>query len=82
MFQKTKSFLILVSVCVAAIFCQACQTSNKTEPAVSQKEVSTNQSQLKLPALFSDNMVLQQGMNVPIWGWANDGEKITVTFRN
>ncbi len=26
-------------------------------------------------------MVLQQGMRLPIWGWADDGEKVTVTFR-
>jgi len=36
---------------------------------------------VKLPGLFSDNMVLQQGMRLPIWGWADDGEKVTVTFR-
>jgi sialate O-acetylesterase len=36
---------------------------------------------VKLPALFSDNMVLQQGMRVPVWGWADEGERVTVTFR-
>jgi sialate O-acetylesterase len=36
---------------------------------------------VKLPALFSDNMVLQQGMNVPVWGWADEGEEVAVTFR-
>lgn len=33
---------------------------------------------LQLPRLFSDNMVLQQGMAVPIWGWGREGETITV----
>jgi sialate O-acetylesterase len=37
---------------------------------------------VKLPALFSDNMVLQQGMAVPVWGWADEGETVTVRFRN
>jgi sialate O-acetylesterase len=36
---------------------------------------------VKLPALFSDNMVLQQKMRVPVWGWADDGEEVTVQFR-
>lgn len=27
-------------------------------------------AQLKLPALFSDNLMLQQKSNVPMWGWA------------
>jgi len=38
-------------------------------------------AQLQLPALFSDNMVLQQGMPVTIWGWGEDGDKVTVKFR-
>ncbi len=37
---------------------------------------------VKLHGLFSDNMVLQRGAAVPIWGWADDGEDITVQFRS
>src|SRR6266481_2165946 len=37
--------------------------------------------EVRLPALFSDNMVLQQGMDLPIWGWADEGEDVKVTFR-
>ncbi len=36
-------------------------------------------SQLRMPAFFSDSMVLQQNTNAPIWGWASPGEKIFVT---
>ena len=32
-----------------------------------------------LPAVISDNMVLQSGMSLPIWGWAERGEEVTVT---
>ncbi len=39
-------------------------------------------AELRLPAIFSHNMVLQQGAPVPIWGWADEGETVTVTFRN
>lgn len=35
---------------------------------------------VKPNSLFSNNMVLQRGVAVPIWGTANDGEKITVEF--
>ncbi len=35
---------------------------------------------VKPSALFSDHMVLQSGMAVPIWGTASPGEKVTVTF--
>lgn len=41
----------------------------------------TAQAELQVPALFSDNAVLQQGMAVPVWGWADDGEVVTVKFR-
>ena len=37
-------------------------------------------AQVKLPPLFSSNMVLQQGMEIPVWGWASPGEKVTVTL--
>ena len=37
---------------------------------------------VKLHGLFSDNMVLQRDAAVPVWGWADDGEKVTVEFRN
>ncbi|MFP5040128.1 sialate O-acetylesterase [Parasediminibacterium sp. JCM 36343] len=30
--------------------------------------------------LFCDNAVLQRGVAVPVWGIADDGEKVTVTF--
>jgi sialate O-acetylesterase len=33
---------------------------------------------VKLHALFTEGMVLQQGMPVPVWGWADNGEKVTV----
>ena len=35
---------------------------------------------VKLPVLFSDNMVLQQAVPVSVWGWAEDGEEVTVSF--
>jgi len=33
---------------------------------------------VKLPAIFTNNMVLQQNTEVTIWGWAEKGEKIEV----
>ncbi len=35
-----------------------------------------------LPKFFSDNMVLQRNRSIPVWGWANSKEKITVQFHN
>lgn len=33
---------------------------------------------VKLPALFDDDMVLQRGQPVPVWGWADPGEEVSV----
>lgn len=37
-------------------------------------------AKIKLPALISDHMVLQQDSRDNIWGWANPGEQVTVKF--
>jgi sialate O-acetylesterase len=35
---------------------------------------------VKAPALFTDGMVLQQGVKCPVWGTADPGEQITVAI--
>jgi sialate O-acetylesterase len=34
---------------------------------------------VKMPAIFGDHMVLQQGRDLPFWGTADAGEQVTVT---
>lgn len=36
-------------------------------------------SELKMPAIFGNNMVFQQQADVKIWGWADKGQTITVS---
>jgi len=38
--------------------------------------------EVKLPKLISDGMVLQRDAKVRIWGWASEGEKISLHFRD
>ncbi|HKL33474.1 MAG TPA: hypothetical protein VJ919_13115, partial [Tangfeifania sp.] len=38
------------------------------------------EADVKLPKIFSSNMVLQQGIEIPVWGRAAQGEEINVTF--
>jgi sialate O-acetylesterase len=33
-----------------------------------------------LPAIIDNQMVVQSGTHAPIWGWADAGEKVTVSF--
>ena len=35
---------------------------------------------VELPNVFGDNMVLQRGQRVPVWGKGAPGEKVTVSF--
>src|ERR1035437_7519357 len=42
---------------------------------------SAARAEVKPNSLFSDGAVLQQGVAVPVWGTANDGEKVTVKFQ-
>ena len=36
-------------------------------------------AQLRLPAVISSGMVLQQNDSVLLWGWGNNGQKVTIT---
>ena len=42
--------------------------------------VPAEEEGLCLQALFQSNMVLQRERPIPIWGWADPGETVTVTF--
>jgi len=42
--------------------------------------VSQMIAEVSLPKIFADGMVLQRDIAVPVWGWADVGEKVTVTF--
>ncbi len=35
---------------------------------------------VKLASIFGDSMVLQCDMAIPVWGWADPGEEVTVTL--
>ena len=35
---------------------------------------------VKLPKIFGDNMILQRDRTIPVWGWSDANEKITVQF--
>jgi len=37
-------------------------------------------AEVRLPAIFGSHMVLQQQIKIPVWGWADAGEAVTVTL--
>lgn len=40
--------------------------------------VTTLSAQIKLSSIYTDNMVIKQNAEVPIWGWANASENIPI----
>jgi sialate O-acetylesterase len=41
---------------------------------------SSASAAVTLPRVLGSDMVLQRGLPVPVWGWAEAGEKVTVSF--
>jgi sialate O-acetylesterase len=42
--------------------------------------VPVGRADVRLAGIFTDHMVLQRQMPAPVWGWAEAGEKVTVSF--
>jgi sialate O-acetylesterase len=40
--------------------------------------IATASAEVRVPSVIGDNMVLQQGKQVRIWGWANPKDRVTV----
>ena len=36
-------------------------------------------SMIYLPSLFTDHMILQRGMAIPVWGWGEAGQQVKVS---
>ena len=36
-------------------------------------------AEVRVPSIFGDNMIIQQDANIPVWGWVDNDEKITVS---
>ncbi|MDX1682055.1 MAG: sialate O-acetylesterase, partial [Phycisphaeraceae bacterium] len=58
---------------------QPAAASSQT-PAAASARYAPDVEGLELAAPFADNAVLQQEMDVPVWGWAKPGTTVTVSF--
>src|SRR5271170_5005335 len=70
------TFRKIALLAAVAVLCECHAVNGETAPLPSAADGTLN-----LPRLFSDNMVLQQGASVPIWGWGQDGATVTVQFQ-
>jgi sialate O-acetylesterase len=74
-----------VALVLVALICGGClnQSIAADKPTVSITKPSPTGSlptELALPAIFGDHMVLQRDKPVPVWGWAKPGAKVVVSF--
>lgn len=44
--------------------------------------ISALYAEVRLPHIFSDNMILQRDQPIKVWGWADKGETVEVSFLN
>ncbi len=70
--RATDTLAFCLSLLIAATVAYAQQT------AVAPAEKSATKAELSLASIFSDHMVLQRDMKLPIWGKAAPGAKIAV----
>ena len=75
---------IATTACICTVLCVApwslAETAVVDAPASLAAPAVVKQSSLALASMFSDHMVLQRDMRVPIWGTAASGAKIVVQF--
>ena len=56
------------------------QTTRWIFAAIAALVCAHSRADVKVPVIFSDHMVLQRGMAVPVWGTAAPAEKVTVAI--
>ena len=71
---------VLLRVCCVAVLLSSCVPAQERMPREDVVDVPAQPEGLCVSNVFQTNMVLQRDKPVPIWGWAQAGEKVTVSF--
>jgi sialate O-acetylesterase len=75
MFQHDRK-LAALGVALALAGCQSAPKQHAPPP----QAMAQTPSEVTVPHVFSDNMILQREKPVPVWGWGKEGATVTVTF--
>lgn len=78
--NKLKMGHWLPQVCISAMIISIMFSIPFPKPAMGAPPATKDSMEVRLAPIFNDSMVLQHGQEVPIWGWAQAGEKVTVTI--
>jgi len=66
-YQRIETMMNLKNVSLLAVTCFVLFCVPAESPA-----------DVRLPRIFGDHMVLQRDLPIPVWGWADPGEKVSV----
>ena len=59
---------------------RCCQVVAAVSIAIVVTFAVPTRAEIALPAIIGDHMVLQQGVELPIWGWADPEASVVVTI--
>ena len=65
---------------VQALFSYAMVITAMASSSASHAAETATEPTLTVAPLFTDRMILQEGMPVPVWGWTTPGHSVTVSF--
>lgn len=68
-YQRIETMMNLKNVSLFAVTCFVLFCVTTESPA-----------DVRLPRIFGDHMVLQRDLLIPVWGWADPGEQVSVTL--
>jgi sialate O-acetylesterase len=71
LYDQEKNFVIRTSLLIRLLIF-----------SIATYQTSEALSEIIVPAIFSDHMVLQRDQPIPVWGTASAGEKVSVTLGN
>jgi sialate O-acetylesterase len=74
------SNITMLAGLVALLVTMPAKAGEKLEPGKGRIDVPAMGPGLWVHNLFQSNMILQRDKPIRVWGWAEPGEKITVTF--
>lgn len=80
--MKRMALFTILAVLASSLLAAPANAQEKLEKGQDRIDVPAISEGLCLHPIFQSNMVLQRDKPIGVWGWAEPGEKVAVTFGN
>ncbi|MGI8905117.1 MAG: sialate O-acetylesterase [Candidatus Sumerlaeaceae bacterium] len=77
-FRRYALYSLLLMLCCAPAYAFDSEDNESTAPLDYAVAFPTNP--VRLPQLLSDGAVLQRDREIPIWGWGQEGQRVTISI--